>query len=113
MDMQAKGFEQGSNVLLTLHSPRQKFFGVLMQFASAGVELRGVPVESLDDLARQIRAGERAGPSTLFFPMHRVERMELDEAVGDLPSLADGFAAKSGRTVAEVFGTDDNKEIGQ
>jgi hypothetical protein len=113
MDMHAKGFEQGSTVLLTLHSPRQKFFGVLMQFASAGVELRGVPVESLDDLARQIRAGEHAGPSTLFFPMHRVERMELDEAVGDLPSLAEGFAAKSGRTVEEVFGTDGSQESGQ
>jgi hypothetical protein len=45
--------------------------------------------------------------------MHRVERMELDEAVGDLPSLAEGFAAKAGRTVAEVFGTDGNQENGQ
>jgi hypothetical protein len=93
--MHGKGFEQGSTVLLTLHSPRQKFFGVLMQFASAGVELRGVPLESLEDLARQIRAGERAGASTLFFPMHRVERMELDEAVGELPSIwARAFAGQ-------------------
>ena len=101
--MQAHGFEQGSTVLLTLHSPRQKFFGVLVQFASAGVELRGVPLESLEDLARQIRDGQRAGASTLFFPMHRVERMELDEASGDLPSLAEGFASKAGRTAQEVF----------
>jgi len=93
-------------VLLTLHSPRQKFFGMLLKLATAGVELRGVPLESLDDLARQIRAGESAGASTVFFPMHRVERMELDAASGELPSLADSFATKAGRTVTEVFAED-------
>jgi len=112
MDMHGKGFEQGSTVLLTLHSPRQKFFGVLMQFASAGVEMRGVPLESLEDLARLIRAGERAGASTLFFPMHRVERMELDESVGELPSLGASFADKAGHTVQQVF-VDDAGESGQ
>jgi hypothetical protein len=103
MDMQGHAFKQGCRVLLTLHSPRQKFFGVLMQFAQAGVEMRGVPLESLEDLARQVKAGESAGASTLFFPMHRVERMELDEAVGELPSLGESFAAKAGRTVEDVF----------
>lgn len=91
-------------MLLTLHSPRQKFFGVLLRLAQAGVELRGVPLESLEDLARQIKAGERAGASTLFFPMHRVEQMEVDAAAGELPSLGDSFAAQAGRTVEEVFG---------
>jgi hypothetical protein len=113
MDMHGKGFEQGSTVLLTLHSPRQKFFGVLMQFASAGVEMRGVPLESLEDLARLIREGERAGASTLFFPMHRVERMELDEAVGELPSLGTTFEANAGRTVEQVFMEDTAGERGQ
>jgi hypothetical protein len=36
--------------------------------------------------------------------MHRVERMELDEAAGELPSLAQSFVAQAGRTLAEVFG---------
>jgi hypothetical protein len=108
--MSGKGFEQGSTVLLTLHSPRQKFFGVLLQFASSGVELRGVPLESLEDLARQVRAGEPAAASTLFFPMHRVERMELDEALGELPSISADFAIKAGRTVAEVFDRNSSAE---
>ena len=93
-------------MLLTLHSPRQKFFGVLLKLAAAGVELRGVPLESMEDLARQIRAGEAAGASTLFFPMQRVERMELDAATGEIPSLGENFAARAGRTVEEVFGGD-------
>jgi hypothetical protein len=103
--MHGHGFDQGSTVLLTLHSPRQKFFGLLIELTLAGVELRGVPLESLEDLARQIRAGERAGASTRFFPMHRVEQLELDEAVGELPSLGASFAENAGRTVQEVFGT--------
>lgn len=102
--MQGRGFDEGSTVLVTLNSPRQKFFGTLLKLASAGVELRGVPLESLDDLARQIRAGERAGASTLFFPMHRVEQMELDAAAGELPSLGESFAANAGCSVEEVFG---------
>jgi hypothetical protein len=103
-DMHGRGFDEGSTVLLTLHSPREKFFGVLVKLAAAGVELRGIPLESLDDLARQLRAGERAGASTLFFPMHRVERIELDAPAGELPSLGESFAAKAGRAVQEVFG---------
>jgi hypothetical protein len=30
--------------------------------------------------------------------------MELDAAVGELPSLGDSFAAQAGRTVKDVFG---------
>jgi hypothetical protein len=97
-------FDQGSVVLLTLHSPRQKVVGVLLRLAQTGVELRCVALESLDDLARQIQAGEPAIAATVFFPMHRVERMELDEAAGELPSLAQSFAAKAGRSLQEVFG---------
>jgi hypothetical protein len=100
------GFQNGSVVLLTLHSPRQKCVGVLLRLAPAGVELRCVALESLEDLARQIRAGEPAIAATVFFPMQRVERMELDEAAGELPSLAQGFEAKAGRSLVEVFGGD-------
>jgi hypothetical protein len=104
--MEGRGFNEGSTVLVTLHSPRQKFFGVLLKLAIAGVELCAVPLESMDDLARQIRAGEQAGGSTVFFPMHRIERMELDAAMGELPSLGASFAAKAGRAVEEIFGED-------
>lgn len=103
--MRMQGFEEGSLVLLTLDSPRQKFFGVLLRLSQAGVELRCVALESLTDLAQQLRTGESAGASTVFFPMHRVERMELDEPVGELPSLAQEFAAKAGRPVEDIFGS--------
>jgi hypothetical protein len=98
------GFAKNAIVLLTLHSPRQKFFGRLLSLNPSGVELRGVPLESLEDLARQLRAGEKAGPSTLFFPMHRMERLELDEAAGDVPALGATFTEQAGCTLRSVFG---------
>jgi hypothetical protein len=102
--MPAIGFQKNAIVLLTLHSPRQKFFGRLLSLNASGVELRGVPLESLEDLARQLRAGESAGPSTLFFPMHRVERMERDESTGELPALGVSFAEQAGQPLRSVFG---------
>ena len=78
MGMSAQRFEEGSLVLLTLHSPRQKCVGVLLHLAPAGIALRCVNLESLEELARQLRGGEGGGASTVFFPMQRVERMELD-----------------------------------
>jgi hypothetical protein len=110
--MQERGFDEGSRVLLTVDAPRQKFFGMLLRLTSAGVELRCVALEGLEDLARQIREGRRAGASTVFFPMHRVERMELDEALGELPSLAQEFAAKAGCTVEDVFGDGEQPQAG-
>jgi hypothetical protein len=101
--LERQGFGEGSVVLLTLHSPRQKCIGVLLRLSPAGLELRCIDLESLEDLARQIRAGEAAGASTVFFPMQRVERMELDEACGELPSLAQSFAAQAGRALEDVF----------
>ena len=97
------GIDQGSVVLLTLHSPREKIVGVLLRLAPAGVELRCVALESLEPIARQVRSGEAALASTVFFPMHRVERIELDEPTGELPSLAQSFAATAGRSLKEVF----------
>ena len=104
--MQDNAFCRGSIVLLTLHSPRQKFFGLLLELTGAGVALRGVPLDALDDLARQLRAGEAAGPTTLFFPMHRVDQMEIDGPSGDVPSLAEHFAAVAGHSVGELFGAE-------
>jgi hypothetical protein len=102
------GFDQGSVVLLTLHSPREKVVGVMLRLAPAGVDLRCVALESLEPMARQVRAGETALISTVFFPMLRVERLELDEPAGELPSLAQSFEATAGRSLQEVFcGTQD------
>jgi hypothetical protein len=98
-----EGFGAGSVVLVTLHSPRQKVVGRLLWLAPEGVALRCVDLESLEDLARLLREGEPAAAATVFYPMHRVERMELDEPSGALPSLAQDFAAKAGCPLEELL----------
>ena len=69
----------------------------------AGVSLRGITLEALDDFARQLKNGESADPALVFFPMHRVERIELDSRNGDIPSVADRFLTKSGLHAIEIF----------
>lgn len=95
--------DTGNLVLLTLLNPREKFWGILLSLTPAGVSLRGVDLQSLDDFTQMVKAGEPANASLVFFPMHRVQRMEVDNRSGELPSLAEQFAAKTGQNVAKFF----------
>lgn len=93
----------GHVVLVTLQNPREKFWGVLVALTPAGVSLRGVDLQSLEDFMQMMKSGERATASLIFFPMHRVQRIEVDSSNGELPSLADQFTAKTGMTISKLF----------
>jgi hypothetical protein len=56
-------------------------------------------------LIRQVNEpdGERVGLPTVFFPMTRVERISLDEPSGSIPSMAEVFERKIGRSLAEYL----------
>ena len=95
--------DPGKLVLVTLQNPREKFWGVLLALTPAGASLRGVDLQSLDDFTHLVKAGEATTPSTVFFPMHRVQRIEVDARTGELPSLGDQFSAKTGVTVSKFF----------
>ncbi|MGO9211028.1 MAG: hypothetical protein ACLPXM_03800 [Terriglobales bacterium] len=97
-------FAPGAVVLVTLSSPREKFWGVLLEVSAAGISLRGLDLNSFEDFVHLVRAGEPASPAAVFFPMHRVERMEADEHSGDIPSLKERFQEKTGRPLAYLFG---------
>ena len=103
--MRGKGFEPGTPVLLYLHTPREKVFGVLVSLQAAGVSVRGIDLNAFEDWLRQEARGEEGlGLVTLFYPMHRIERVEKDETVGDLEGIADRFHRETGRTVLEAAG---------
>jgi len=51
-----------------------------------------------------VRGERNIGLTHMFLPMWRVERISLDEAVDDLPSLADTFYSRVGLTVREYLG---------
>ena len=79
----------GQLVLVTLQNPREKFWGILTALTPAGASLRGVDLQSLDDFMHMVKSGEAASPTVIFFPMHRVQRIEVDSHNGELPSLAE------------------------
>jgi len=95
----------GSAVLLYLREPQEKQWGVLKRLDATGVVLEGIDLGSFDDWVRQIERGEESvvGPSLLFVPMNRLEKILLDRSSGSLPSLADRFLRRTGRTVQAVL----------
>ena len=95
--------EAGQIVLITLQNPREKFWGALLSLTPAGVSLRGVDLQSLDDFMKLVKSREPATASVVFFPMHRIQRIELDGRSGELPSLAEQFAATTGIAVEKFF----------
>jgi hypothetical protein len=101
-------FSRGRIVLVSLNAPREKFWGALLDLTPAGVSLRGIDLNSMEDFARQVKLGDPVSPGTVFFPMHRVERIELDARNGDIPSLCERFFAKTNRQFSE-FVTADSK----
>jgi hypothetical protein len=90
-------FSTGSIVIVTLNIPREKFWGALLALTPAGASLRGIDLNSLDDFARQVREGDEVNANIVFFPMHRIERIERDLRNGDIPSLQERFEGKAGR----------------
>lgn len=89
--------QKHSAVIVNLHSPREKTWGVLLSVQNNGITLRGIDLNSFDDWTREVAKGETGiGLSTVFFPMHRVERVLLDEGVGDIQSLAEVFQSRVG-----------------
>lgn len=89
-----------SAVLLNLQNPKEKIWGILLSIRASGVTLRGIDLNSFDDWSRAVARGERdMGLSTVFFPIHRVERLTADESVGNVPSLAETFEARVGQDV--------------
>jgi hypothetical protein len=87
---------RGAVVIATLCNPREKFWGMILSLAAEGLSLSGAELASFEDLAVMVRDGEPFTPAVVFFPMHRIERVELDLPDGSLPSLSQRFLAKTG-----------------
>jgi hypothetical protein len=96
-------FRPGVVVIATLANPREKFWGAMLQLSDVGLSMRGVDLNSFDDFTSQIREGEPFAAGVMFFPMHRVERLELDLPEGTLPSLAQRFAQNTGQDPAPIL----------
>lgn len=107
--LESLGLERGTPVVLYLQEPKEKVWGLLLGLETSGVVVRGLDLRAFDDWLRQESRDEEPelGLGTLFYPMHRVERVERDETIGPVPGYADRFAREVGRTVKQVLGLED------
>jgi hypothetical protein len=99
-----RGIKTGATVLIVLHSPREKCWGVLDEISAAGIFMRGLDLNAFDDWTQSVAHAEPfVGLTDLFFPMWRVERLTRDEPAEGVPSLAEQFEHRTGRKVEEFL----------
>ena len=101
-----EAMERGSIVILYLVNPSEKYWGILESLTQPGITMRAINLSSFDDWLRSVANDLEPvlGLTTVFFPLSRVERMFLDEQVGEVESLSQTFERRVGRSVAEVLG---------
>ena len=103
-DSKRRHLQGGDPVVLVLHSPKEKCWGILDEVSAAGVFLRGLDLNSFDDWVRAVSHEEPfMGVSDLFFLMWRIERLSRDEPSGGIPSLFEQVEHRTGRTVQELI----------
>lgn len=94
-----------SAVVVNLQNPREKIWGILLSIQASGITVLGIDLNSFEDWSRIAARGEsEMGLSTVFFPIHRVERLSKDETVGSVPSLASSFEQRVGQDVWSYLG---------
>jgi len=94
--------EKGENVILVLHTPREKLLGILDEISPAGVSVRAIDLSYFDDWCMAIANGEQYLPmSDYFIPMWRVERITRDSGSDSTPSMSDLFEQRTGHRMDE------------
>jgi hypothetical protein len=98
--------ETDTIVIVSLNSPKEKVWGRLLSLNPAGITIQGIDLNAFDDWMRQILDAQPAVMtlSTVFYPMHRVERIAQDEPTGEIPSLSQRFTTRIGITLIEYLG---------
>jgi len=106
------GIARGAAVVIVLHTPREKCWGVIDEINPAGVFLRGLDLNAFDDwLSALMHSEPFIGFGDLFFPMWRVERIARDEAAGGVPSLSEQVEKRTGLSLQELLRTDDSRRF--
>lgn len=92
-----------SVVLVTLHTPKERVWGLLLDLTPAGITVCGIDLSAFEDWLSQVGTDEEIGLSTVFYPLQRVERISMDERTGNLPSLHDRFQQKTTKQLADYL----------
>ncbi len=94
----------GTYINVHLIEPVERLWGRLIKLDQAGVVIRGVDVKQVETFKFQFnREDKLVFPQTIFFPMRRVQKVDLDEALDTLPSVIE--------TIEEITGLSRNDII--
>ncbi len=76
-------------VVIHLHTPREKYWGLLQGTSGAGVWLTGIDLRTVEEQLNYTSADDEGFLvlSTTFFPMQRIEKITVDECLGEIPSI--------------------------
>lgn len=98
----------GSMVIVHLAQPAEQLWGVLERLAPEGITIRAINLSSFDDWARGVARREPTlDLTTMFVPLFRVQRIFLDEQVGEVESYRQRFEQMVGVAVEQFLGLDD------
>ena len=100
----------GSYVHVYLVEPSERWWGRLLELSVAGVTLRGINVDQIEAFKYQFNNRPRAVfPLTVFFPMRRIQKVDLDESWDELPSILDGVVEVTGLSAEEILPLDQER----
>lgn len=99
--------QPGTIVVAHLQSPNEKYWGSLLELTGPGITLRGIHLASFEDWLNAItqQRDPSLGLVTVFFPLHRVERLFVDERIGEVESYSQQFERRTGRALEPYFST--------
>jgi len=105
---------RGSIVTVHLINPTEKFWGVLHRLEPVGIVFRGISLDIFEEWVNELSRGDGAslGLTTLFVPLFRVERVFLDEQVGEVESYTQRFERRTGITAMAQLGLDEAVDDG-
>jgi hypothetical protein len=91
--------------IVYLNGPREKYWGILNRNTAVGIWLTGSDLNTVQDWLD--RGGPEDDPlpifTTTFFPMHRVEKIVVDEGNRGIPSIREALAARLGDNLLELL----------
>ncbi len=92
---------RGALVLVHLVNPTEKFWGSIDRLETVGVTFRGISLDSFEEWVTELARREPSGLglATMFVPLFRVERIFLDEQVGEVESYRKRFERRVGGRV--------------
>jgi len=94
----------GVFVNLYLSDPIEKVWGRLYELSQVGVFIRGIDPKSVEAFRYQFQKEDKTVfPTTTFWPMHRVLRIDLDEALDTVPSVIETIKRTTGLSEDEII----------